>query len=122
MFQIIHNLDLKVIEQRKILDLLKYEKKSKKTKLTDLEKEYEHLLIESTKSELVKSKTSTRAKKVFKMVEGSMAWLRLLPSGQCDHIDGMAYNNCVVNVDDVLMLSDCIFINAISQRSRYSFL
>ncbi|XP_028158274.1 ankycorbin [Ostrinia furnacalis] len=61
--QIIHNLDLKVIEQRKILDLLKYEKKSKKNKLCELEKVYEHLLIESTKSELVKSKSSTRARK-----------------------------------------------------------
>ncbi|KAL0850545.1 hypothetical protein ABMA28_012323 [Loxostege sticticalis] len=61
--QIIHNLDLKVIEQRKMLDLLKYEKKSKKNKLSELEKVYEHLLIENTKSELVKSKSSTRARK-----------------------------------------------------------
>ncbi|RVE55179.1 hypothetical protein evm_000077 [Chilo suppressalis] len=61
--QIIHNLDLKVIEQRKMLDLLKYEKKSKKKRLTDLEKEYENLLIESTRSELVKSKISTKARK-----------------------------------------------------------
>ncbi|KAL4721131.1 hypothetical protein ACJJTC_009411 [Scirpophaga incertulas] len=61
--QIIHNLDLKVIEQRKMLDLLKYEKRSKKNRLTQLEKEYERLLIESTKSELVKSKISTKARK-----------------------------------------------------------
>ncbi|XP_063828818.1 golgin subfamily A member 5 [Ostrinia nubilalis] len=46
-----------------MLDLLKYEKKSKKNKLCELEKVYEHLLIESTKSELVKSKSSTRARK-----------------------------------------------------------
>lgn len=62
--QIIHNLDLKVIEQKKMLDLLKYERRHKKTKLTTLEKEYEHLLIENTKSELVKSKISSRARKV----------------------------------------------------------
>ncbi|GBP78521.1 Coiled-coil domain-containing protein 151 [Eumeta japonica] len=56
--QMINNLDLKVIEQRKILDLLKYEKKHKKTKLKTLEKEYEHLLIENTKS-------TTRNLKIF---------------------------------------------------------
>lgn len=64
--QIIHNLDLKVIEQRKMLDLLKYDKRNKKKRLAELEKEYEHLLIESTKGELVKSKISSRAKKVKK--------------------------------------------------------
>lgn len=58
-----------MIEQRKILDLLKYEKGSKKKKLRELETEYEKLLIESTKSDLVKSKCTTRARKVgFKYV------------------------------------------------------
>lgn len=64
--QIAHNLDLKVIEQRKMLDLLKYERRSKKRRLTELEKEYESLLIENSKGELVKSKISSRARKVNK--------------------------------------------------------
>lgn len=55
---------MKVIEQKKILDLLRYERRHKKKQLGELEKEYEHLLIESTKSELVKSKISNRARKV----------------------------------------------------------
>lgn len=54
-----------MIEQRKMLDLLKYEKRSKKNRLKELEKEYELVLIESTKSDIVKSKISTKAKKVF---------------------------------------------------------
>ncbi|XP_026764657.2 synaptonemal complex protein 1 [Galleria mellonella] len=70
--QIIHNLDLKVIEQRKLLDLLKYEKRNKKNKLRQFEKDYEHLLIESTKSELVKSKTSTRARKHMSHLENEI--------------------------------------------------
>ncbi|KAM3956276.1 coiled-coil domain containing protein 151 [Aphomia sociella] len=70
--QIIHNLDLKVIEQRKMLDLLKYEKRSKKNKLRQFEKDYEHLLIESTKSDLVKSKTSTRARKHMSHLENEI--------------------------------------------------
>ncbi|XP_059060356.1 uncharacterized protein LOC131853477 [Achroia grisella] len=70
--QIIHNLDLKVIEQRKLLDLLKYEKRSKKNKLRQFEKDYEHLLIESTKSELVKSKTSTKARKHMSHLENEI--------------------------------------------------
>lgn len=57
-------MDLKVIEQRKTLDLLKYERKAKKTKLRDLEKEYEHLLIEDSKSAAEKRKTTNPAKKV----------------------------------------------------------
>ncbi|XP_061717333.1 myosin-9 [Cydia pomonella] len=59
--QIINNLDLKVIEQRKILDLLKYEKRSKKMKLRDLEKEYEGLLIATTRR-VVKTKGSPTRK------------------------------------------------------------
>ncbi|KOB70564.1 Uncharacterized protein OBRU01_15150 [Operophtera brumata] len=70
--QIIHNLDLKVIEQRKILDLLKYERRHKKKKLIELEKEYEHLLIESTKSELVKSKISSRSRKHISHLENEI--------------------------------------------------
>ncbi|XP_038209270.1 unconventional myosin-Vc [Zerene cesonia] len=70
--QVIHNLDLKVIEQRKILDLLKYEKGSKKKKLRELEKEYEKLLIESTKSDLVKSKMSTRSRKHISHLENEI--------------------------------------------------
>ncbi|XP_053601398.1 interaptin [Plodia interpunctella] len=70
--QIIHNLDLKVIEQRKMLDLLKYEKRSKKNKLQKFEKEYEHLLIENTKGELVKSKSSTRARKKTSHLENEI--------------------------------------------------
>ncbi|XP_072935280.1 outer dynein arm-docking complex subunit 3 [Epargyreus clarus] len=69
---IIHNLDLKVIEQRKMLDLLKYEKRSKKNKLKDLENEYEKLLIESTKSALVKSKISTRSRKHVSHLENEI--------------------------------------------------
>ncbi|XP_039765581.1 coiled-coil domain-containing protein 150 [Pararge aegeria] len=70
--QLIHNLDLKVIEQRKILDLLKYEKGSKKKKLRELETEYEKLLIESTKSDLVKSKITTRARKNVSHLENEI--------------------------------------------------
>ncbi|XP_034840843.1 outer dynein arm-docking complex subunit 3-like [Maniola hyperantus] len=70
--QLIHNLDLKVIEQRKILDLLKYEKGSKKKKLQVLETEYEKLLIESTKSDLVKSKITTRARKNVSHLENEI--------------------------------------------------
>ncbi|KPI95413.1 Coiled-coil domain-containing protein 151 [Papilio xuthus] len=70
--QIIHNVDLKVIEQRKMLDLLKYEKRSKKNKLKDLEKEYELLLIESTKSDIVKSKLTTKAKKHVSHLENEI--------------------------------------------------
>ncbi|CAG9575474.1 unnamed protein product [Danaus chrysippus] len=70
--QLIHNFDLKVIEQRKLLDLLKYEKGSKKKKLKDLEVEYEKLLIESTKSDLVKSKISTRARKNVSHLENEI--------------------------------------------------
>ncbi|XP_052737295.1 myosin-11 [Bicyclus anynana] len=70
--KLIHNLDLKVIEQRKILDLLKYEKGSKKKKLRELEVEYEKLLIESTKSDLVKSKSSTRARKNVSHLENEI--------------------------------------------------
>ncbi|XP_045452076.1 rootletin [Melitaea cinxia] len=70
--QLIHNLDLKVIEQRKMLDLLKYEKGSKKKKLRNLEKEYEKLLIESTKSDLVKSKITTRARKNVSHLENEI--------------------------------------------------
>ncbi|CAG4927107.1 unnamed protein product [Colias eurytheme] len=70
--QVIHNLDLKVIEQRKMLDLLKYEKGSKKKKLKEFEKEYEKLLIESTKSDLVKSKMSTRSKKHISHLENEI--------------------------------------------------
>ncbi|KPJ14561.1 Coiled-coil domain-containing protein 151 [Papilio machaon] len=70
--QIIHNVDLKVIEQRKMLDLLKYEKRSKKNKLKDLEKEYEILLIESTKSDIVKSKLTTKAKKHVSHLENEI--------------------------------------------------
>ncbi|KAG7303883.1 hypothetical protein JYU34_010788 [Plutella xylostella] len=61
--QIIHNLDLKVIEQRKMLDLLKYERKQKKSKLRCMEKEYEHLLIENSKSATEKIKSTNPAKK-----------------------------------------------------------
>ncbi|CAG5035337.1 unnamed protein product [Parnassius apollo] len=70
--QIIHNVDLKVIELRKMLDLLKYEKRSKKNKLKALEKEYEHLLIESTKSDIVKSKFTTKAKKHVSHLENEI--------------------------------------------------
>ncbi|CAF4837367.1 unnamed protein product [Pieris macdunnoughi] len=70
--EVIHNLDLKVIEQRKILDLLKYEIGSKKKKLKELEKEYEKLLIESTKSDLVKSKMSTRSRKHISHLENEI--------------------------------------------------
>ncbi|XP_050663846.1 coiled-coil domain-containing protein 186 [Leptidea sinapis] len=70
--KLIENLDLKVIEQRKILDLLKYEKGSKKKRLKELEKEYEKLLIESTKSDLVKSKITTRAKKHISHLENEI--------------------------------------------------
>ncbi|CAK1548089.1 unnamed protein product [Leptosia nina] len=70
--QVIHNLDLKVIEQRKVLDLLKYERGSKKKKLRELEKEYEKLLIESTKSDLVKSKITTRSRKHVSHLENEI--------------------------------------------------
>ncbi|CAH4035127.1 unnamed protein product [Pieris brassicae] len=70
--EVIHNLDLKVIEQRKILDLLKYEIGSKKKKLKELEKEYEKLLIESTKSDLVKSKMTTRSRKHISHLENEI--------------------------------------------------
>ncbi|XP_045489865.1 putative golgin subfamily A member 6-like protein 3 [Pieris rapae] len=70
--EVIHNLDLKVIEQRKILDLLKYEIGSKKKKLKELEKEYEKLLIESTKSDLVKSKLTTRSRKHISHLENEI--------------------------------------------------
>ncbi|XP_047541146.1 myosin-3 [Vanessa atalanta] len=70
--KLIHNLDLKVIEQRKMLDLLKYEKGSKKKRLRNLEKEYETLLIESTKSDLVKSKITTRARKNVSHLENEI--------------------------------------------------
>lgn len=53
-----------MIEQRKMLDVLKYEKGSKKKKLSGLEKEYEYLLIEANKGILVKSKNNSRARKV----------------------------------------------------------
>ncbi|XP_073961248.1 outer dynein arm-docking complex subunit 3-like [Choristoneura fumiferana] len=59
--QIINNLDLKVIEQRKVLDLLKYEKRSKKLKLRELEKEYEQLLIAASRR-IVTTKTSPTRK------------------------------------------------------------
>lgn len=51
-----------------MLDLLKYEKRSKKKKLTELEKEYEYLLIENNKGILVKSKNNSRARKVSMIV------------------------------------------------------
>ncbi|PZC74425.1 hypothetical protein B5X24_HaOG207867 [Helicoverpa armigera] len=70
--KIIHNLDLKVTEQRKILDLLKYEKRSKKKKLTELEKEYEYLLIENNKGILVKSKNNSRARKNVSHLENEI--------------------------------------------------
>ncbi|KAJ0180932.1 hypothetical protein K1T71_003017 [Dendrolimus kikuchii] len=70
--QIIHNLDLKVIEQRKMLDLLKYERRNKKKKLAELEKEYEYLLVESTKGELVKSKNNNRARKHVSHLENEI--------------------------------------------------
>ncbi|XP_037871974.1 hyaluronan-mediated motility receptor [Bombyx mori] len=70
--QIAHNLDLKVIEQRKMLDLLKYERRSKKRRLTELEKEYESLLIENSKGELVKSKISSRARKLVSHLENEI--------------------------------------------------
>ncbi|XP_068629190.1 outer dynein arm-docking complex subunit 3 [Battus philenor] len=70
--QITHNVDLKVIELRKMLDLLKYEKRSKKNKLKDLEKEYELLLVESTKSDLVKSKITTKARKHVSHLENEI--------------------------------------------------
>ncbi|XP_075979320.1 coiled-coil domain containing protein 151 [Anticarsia gemmatalis] len=70
--QIIHNLDLKVIEQRKMLDLLKYERGSKKKKLTGLEKEYEYLLIEANKGILVKSKNSSKARKNVSHLENEI--------------------------------------------------
>ncbi|XP_026746499.1 centrosomal protein of 290 kDa-like [Trichoplusia ni] len=69
---ITHNLDLKVIEQRKMLDLLKYEKRSKKKKLTELEKEYEYLLIENNKGILVKSKNNSRARKHVSHLENEI--------------------------------------------------
>ncbi|XP_041974655.1 golgin subfamily A member 5 [Aricia agestis] len=70
--QVIHNLDLKVIEQRKSLDLLKYEKGSKRKRLKELETEYERLLIESTRSDLVKSKITTRARKNVSHLENEI--------------------------------------------------
>ncbi|CAB3259241.1 unnamed protein product [Arctia plantaginis] len=70
--QIIHNLDLKVIEQRKMLDVLKYEKGSKKKKLSLLEKEYEYLLIEANKGILVKSKNNSRARKNVSHLENEI--------------------------------------------------
>ncbi|XP_026744867.1 uncharacterized protein LOC113506224 [Trichoplusia ni] len=59
---ITHNLDLKVIEQRKMLDLLKYEKR----------KEYEYLLIENNKGILVKSKNNSRARKHVSHLENEI--------------------------------------------------
>ncbi|KAJ8734521.1 hypothetical protein PYW08_013771 [Mythimna loreyi] len=70
--KIIHNLDLKVTEQRKILDLLKYEKRNKKKQLAELEKEYEHLLIENNKGILVKSKNSSKARKHVSHLENEI--------------------------------------------------
>ncbi|KAJ8734301.1 hypothetical protein PYW07_014852 [Mythimna separata] len=70
--KIIHNLDLKVTEQRKILDLLKYEKRNKKRQLAELEKEYEHLLIENNKGILVKSKNSSKARKHVSHLENEI--------------------------------------------------
>ncbi|KAI5634978.1 hypothetical protein NE865_12302 [Phthorimaea operculella] len=70
--QIIHNLDLKVTEQRKRLDLLKYDSRKKKIKLKTLEKEYECLLIESTKGELVKSKSQAAARKNVSHLENEI--------------------------------------------------
>ncbi|XP_049885539.1 centrosomal protein of 290 kDa [Pectinophora gossypiella] len=70
--EIIHNLDLKVIEQRKLLDLLKYDSRKKKHRLKVLETEYEHLLIESTKGELVKSKIHSAARKNISHLENEI--------------------------------------------------
>ncbi|KAG6449801.1 hypothetical protein O3G_MSEX006269 [Manduca sexta] len=55
-----------------MLDLLKYERRSKKKKLTELEREYECLLIESTKSDLVKSKITSRARKHVSHLENEI--------------------------------------------------
>ncbi|KAF9413826.1 hypothetical protein HW555_008094, partial [Spodoptera exigua] len=70
--KIIHNLDLKVTEQRKMLDLLKYEKRNKKKKLAEMEKEYEHLLIENNKGQLVKSKNNSKARKHVSHLENEI--------------------------------------------------
>ncbi|XP_026323817.1 uncharacterized protein LOC113233066 [Hyposmocoma kahamanoa] len=55
-----------------MLDLLKYERRKKKSKLKELEKEYEYLLIESTKGELVKSKIHSAARKNVSHLENEI--------------------------------------------------
>ncbi|CAG9783279.1 unnamed protein product [Diatraea saccharalis] len=101
--QIINNLDLKVIDQRKMLDLLKYEKKSKKKRLTDLEKEYEHLLIESTRSELHASHLENEIHKVLiQWTEAELVKKKYLTIRQALIDDSVKFESSLSRVEELL--------------------
>ncbi|VVC98287.1 unnamed protein product [Leptidea sinapis] len=71
----LHELNLaKEVLSNEEAEVKKYlnDKGSKKKRLKELEKEYEKLLIESTKSDLVKSKITTRAKKHISHLENEI--------------------------------------------------
>ncbi|KAF9795576.1 hypothetical protein SFRURICE_004948 [Spodoptera frugiperda] len=97
--KIIHNLDLKVTEQRKMLDLLKYEKRNKKKKLAEMEKEYEYLLIENNKGQLVKSKNNSKARKHVSHLENEIHKV-LIQQALLD--DSVKFESSLTHIEDLL--------------------